>query len=162
MSVLVVPVQVAATRRPAPGCAEQLRDWAARLCAAASSHPGSIGSQVDAGPAGITTTLMFSDAAAAARWEQSSDRAALLVEAGPLTHGDPVTPGSPSPPPRWRTALVVWAGLFPFSVLYGVLVGPRLTALPVVLQSLASSAVLVPLAVFVGIPTVTAVLRRSA
>ena len=162
MSAVGVPVQVAATRRPAPGCAAQLQDWAARLGAAASAHPGAIGSRVDAGRAGVTTTLLFTDAAAAAQWERSAERAALLVEAAPLTDGDPVAPRPPAAPPRWRTALVVWAGLFPFSVLYAVLVGPHLTGLPVVLQSLASSAVLVPLAVFVGIPTVTVVLRRSA
>ncbi|WP_157498626.1 hypothetical protein [Geodermatophilus sp. Leaf369] len=116
---------------------------------------------MEVGPAGITTTLVFSDGAAAAGWEQSSQRAALLVEAVPLTEGEPV-PAPPPPPvaPRWRTALVVWAGLFPFSVVYGLLVGPHVSALPIVLQSLASSAVLVPLAVFVGIPTVTVVLRR--
>lgn len=66
----------------------------------------------------------------------------------------------PEGPPRWRTALVVWAGLFPFSVVYGLWVAPALAHLPVVVQSLASSAVLVPLAVFVGIPAVTALLRR--
>ncbi|SFD15339.1 hypothetical protein SAMN05661030_2532 [Klenkia taihuensis] len=55
---------------------------------------------------------------------------------------------------------MVWAGLFPFSVLYGLWVAPALSHLPVVVQSLASSAVLVPLAVFVGIPAVTALLRR--
>lgn len=63
-------------------------------------------------------------------------------------------------PPRWRTALVVWAGLFPFSLVYGLWVAPALAHLPVAVQSLASSAVLVPLAVFVGIPAVNALLRR--
>lgn len=67
--------------------------------------------------------------------------------------------GQPAPR-RWRTALVVWAGLFPFSVVYGLWVAPAFAHLPVVVQSLASSAVLVPLAVFVGIPTVDAILRR--
>lgn len=71
-------------------------------------------------------------------------------------------PAERTTPPRWRTALVVWAGLFPFSVVYGLWVAPALAHLPVVLQSLASSAVLVPLAVFVGIPTVTAILRRCS
>lgn len=159
---LVLPVTVAATRRPAPGKSADLQTWAARLTAAAADRPGFHSSRVDSGPAGVTTTLVFEDAASLAGWERCPERAALIAEAVPLTEVTLSPPRPPATPPRWRTAAIVWAGLFPFSALYGLLVGPLVTDLPVVLQSLASSVVLVPLAVFVGIPAVTAILRRMS
>lgn len=54
----------------------------------------------------------------------------------------------------------VWAGLFPFSLLFTATAGPVVTTLPVLAQSLVTSMVLVPLAVYIGIPLVNAMIRR--
>lgn len=156
---LTLPVTVSATRRPQPGAAIELQAWAAGLGRAATDS-GAVGSYVTTGPSGVTTTVVFPDAVTAAAWERSSARTALLDRAEPLTDGAPsaatTTPGAP---PRWRTALVVWAGLFPFSLLFTVIAGPVVAALLPLMQSLVTSAVLVPLTVYLGIPTVNALLR---
>lgn len=156
---LVLPVTVTATRRPQPGRSAELQDWAAQLCAAATDA-GTLTTSVTTGPAGVTTSLVFPDAATAAVWEGSPRRTELLVRAATVTAGPPSAAApAPTAPPRWRTALVVWAGLFPFSLLFTGLVGRSVAELPLPLQSLVTSAVLVPLAVYVGIPTVHALLR---
>lgn len=156
---LVLPVTVTATRRPQPDMVAALQAWAAQLCAAAA-EAGAQASAVTTGPAGVTTSLVFPDAATAAAWESSPRRLGLLEHAAPLTAGQPSTAAAPpGVPPRWRTAAVVWAGLFPFSLLFTALAGPTVARLPPLGQSLVTSVVLVPLAVYVGIPTVNALLR---
>jgi antibiotic biosynthesis monooxygenase (ABM) superfamily enzyme len=163
---LRIPVTVSATRRPLPGHREQLHAWAAELGAEASRVPGHLDSQVERHDDGaVTIALVFDSAATLAVWEASASRARCLAAADPLTDGEPapVTIGrtqSSGAPPRWRTAVVVWAGLFPFSLLFTATAGPMVTTLPVPAQSLVTSTVLVPLAVYVGIPLVNAMIRR--
>lgn len=164
--VLRLPATVSATRRARPGCEEQLDAWAAMLCAEAAHTHGHLDSRVERRAGGaVTVSVTFDSAAALAGWEAAPRRAACLALADGLTDGAPAPAaavGAPVPaaPPRWRTALVVWAGLFPFSLLFAATAAPALTGLPVVVQSLVSSVVLVPLAVYVGIPVVNAGLAR--
>lgn len=164
--VLPIPVTVSATRRPLPGHREQLHGWAATLGAAAAHATGHLDSRIERHDDGaVTITLVFDSAATLARWEASAPRARCLAAAQPLTDGapTPVTTTRVRPsgaPPRWRTAMVVWAGLFPFSLLFTLTAGPVVATLPAVAQSVLSSVVLVPLAVYVGIPLVDRVVRR--
>lgn len=164
--VLRLPVTISATRNPLPGHDEHLHEWAAKLCAEAAHTRGFLDSQCERRDDGaVTVSLTFDSAAALAEWEASGQRVTCLAAADRLTDGEP-TPVTgvrlqpPRPPPRWRTAMVVWAGLFPFSLLFTATAGPVVATLPVLAQSLITSVVLVPLAVYVGIPVVNAVILR--
>lgn len=164
--VLRLPVTISATRKPLPRHDEQLHKWAAKLCAEAAHTRGYLASQFEQRTDGaVTVSLTFDSAAALAEWEASEQRIEWLAVADRLTDGapDPVTAvrlQPPRPPPRWRTAIVVWAGLFPFSLLFTATAGPVVATLPVLAQSLITSVVLVPLAVYIGIPVVNAVILR--
>lgn len=167
MSVLLrLPATVSATRTPLPGRDEQLHAWAATLCAEAVRAPGHLDSRFERHDDGaVTVVLTFDSAASLADWEAGARRARCLAIADGLTDGAPVpvAAGPVSPPgasPRWRTATVVWAGLFPFSLVFTATAGPVVSTLPALAQSLITSLVLVPLAVYVGIPLVNAVIRR--
>jgi uncharacterized protein len=161
MSTRALPVTVAATRRARPGQAEDLERWASTLCATAGGFPGvrhcDIRRRRVRGTLELTVSVTFAGAAAAHAWETSPARADLVARGDAVTEGDVTTallsPAGPAPP-RWRTALVVWAGLFPFALALNVLAEAPMAGLPVVLRTLVTTAVLVPLAVYVGIPAV--------
>lgn len=161
MSTTLLPVTMAATRRALPGQEAELERWAGRLCAAASTSVGYQTCDVHCGYDGeakvVTVTLTFTSATAASTWEASTVRASLLEQADRLTDGAPapadlttVAGGSS----RIWTAVVVWAGLTPFALVLNILAGPALNALPVVPRTLLTTVLLVPLALFVGVPLV--------
>lgn len=162
------PVSVAATRQARPATANALRQWAEGLCTAAADFPGHLGSEIRyvEGPR-ATVTLTFTSARAASVWEGSLERADLVAEADLFCDGPPIPapilPGSP-PQARWRTALVVWAGLFPFALLLNVTAGPALASLPVVLRTAITTVALVLPTVYLGVPLFQRVLfgRRRA
>lgn len=168
MPTHALPVTVAATRRAGPDRDDDLERWAADLCAAAGAFPGSMRCDTRrsraGGPLEITVSVTFDSAASAYDWERSGARAALVARGDELTEGDVVSallqPPGPAIP-RWRTALIVWAGLFPFALALNAWVTP-LAELPVVVRTLVSTAVLVPLAIYVGIPLVQRALRLGA
>jgi antibiotic biosynthesis monooxygenase (ABM) superfamily enzyme len=169
MSMSALPVTVAATRRARPHRAEDLERWAATLCATAGDSPGTRGCDIRRrrvrGSLELTVSVTFASAAAAHAWETSPARAALIARGDALTDGDATAallfPAGP-PPPRWRTALVVWAGLFPFALLVNVLAAAPLAGLPVGVRTLLTTALLVPLAVYVGIPAVQRLLSSRS
>jgi antibiotic biosynthesis monooxygenase (ABM) superfamily enzyme len=57
-------------------------------------------------------------------------------------------------PPRWKMAVVVWLAIYPPLTLALWLAGPTIRDWPVPLRTLALTAVLVPLMVFVLMPAV--------
>ena len=168
MPTSALPVTVAATRRARPHHADDLERWAATLCATAGGFPGVRGCDVRRrrvrGSLELTVSVTFASAAAAHAWETSPVRAELVAQGDALTQGDATTallfPAGP-PQPRRRTALVVWAGLFPFALAVNVLAEAPLAGLPVVVRTLLTTAVLVPLAVYVGIPVVQHLVSRA-
>ena len=158
---MTLPVTVAATRRAGPGRGDELHRWAMALCATAATFSGRLESDVRQrsfeGAVHVTVSLTFATAAAASAWESSRQRKELLEQGDVLADG--VTVAVPVPPdlpqqPRWRTALVVWAGLFPFALVLNIVAGPLLAGMPVLARTLLTTAVLVPLAVYAGIPAV--------
>lgn len=58
----------------------------------------------------------------------------------------------PTPPPRWKTAVLVWFAIYPSITLLLWLAGPFLMRLPLMLRTLALTGILVPLLVFVLLP----------
>jgi uncharacterized protein len=169
MPMSTLPVTVAATRRARPDRGDELHRWALNLCSAAAGSSGHVRSDIRRqqirGAVELTVAVTFDSARAAAAWESSPERAGLVARGEVLTEGEPTAaalllPGSGQP--RWRTSLVVWAGLFPFALALNVLAADPLAALPVVARTVLSTLVLVPLAVYLGIPTVQRALRATA
>lgn len=66
----------------------------------------------------------------------------------------PVAPLRPSwhPPPKRKTALLIWLTIYPSLTVLLVLFGDRLLVLPLALRTLVMTGVLVPLMVFVLLP----------
>ncbi len=56
------------------------------------------------------------------------------------------------PPPRWKTAVLIWVAIYPSITLLFLLFGDLLLQLPVPLRTLVLTGVLVPLMVFVLLP----------
>ena len=64
-------------------------------------------------------------------------------------------PGAPARlPPRWKTAVLIWLAIYPSITFLLWLAGPRIASWPLALRTLALTAVLVPLMVFVLIPAI--------
>lgn len=156
-----LPVTVAATRRARPAHEDDLHRWATTLSATAATFHGHVDSKIwlrrDRGAFLVTVALTFASAAAASAWESSPARTDLLALGDELTDGAtvaaPLGVGGPQQA-RWRTALVVWAGLLPFALLLNIAAESPLAAIPVLPRTVLTTAVLVPLAVYLGIPAV--------
>ncbi|GAB4079117.1 hypothetical protein GCM10028783_00650 [Modestobacter muralis] len=160
---------VAATRRALPHHGAELARWASELCRTASGFPGHLSNDVTRrhvrGSVQLTVAVTFDSASSASAWENSPERAALVAAGDALTEGEPMATALVLPGPgqsRLRTATVVWAGLFPFALVLNVLAAAPLAGLHVVPRTLVTTVVLVPLAVYVGIPAVQGVLRWAA
>ena len=56
------------------------------------------------------------------------------------------------PPPKWKTAVLVWIAIYPSITILFLLFGEQLEQLPAPLRTLVLSLILVPLLVFVLLP----------
>jgi antibiotic biosynthesis monooxygenase (ABM) superfamily enzyme len=56
------------------------------------------------------------------------------------------------PPPRWKTSVLIWLGIYPALTLVIWLVGPSIQDWPLPVRTLVMTAVLVPLMVYVLLP----------
>jgi antibiotic biosynthesis monooxygenase (ABM) superfamily enzyme len=72
-------------------------------------------------------------------------------------HGRP--PTSPAMPPRWKTAFVVWVAIYPSITLVLWLAGPRMQSWPLAVRTLAITAFVVPLMVYLLLPVLQRLLR---
>ena len=68
----------------------------------------------------------------------------------PPQHAGSGTP--PAMPPRWKTAVVVWLAIYPSITFIQWLVGPKIQTWPLAVRTLALTAVLVPVMVYLLIP----------
>jgi uncharacterized protein len=64
------------------------------------------------------------------------------------------SPRGPAIPPRWKTAVLVWLAIYPSITFLLWLAGPRIAGWPLALRTLALTAVLVPLMVFLLLPAI--------
>ena len=75
------------------------------------------------------------------------------VEESGSQHARPAaSPGRPAMPPRWKTALVIWLAIYPSITVILWLAGPQMASWPLAFRTLAITAVLVPLMVFLLLP----------
>ena len=63
-------------------------------------------------------------------------------------------------PPRYKQAIVVWLAIYPTITVILLLLGPTLERLPIPLRTLALTALLVPLMVYVLVPALNRLLHR--
>lgn len=162
-----LPVSVVVSRRPAPGRAQDLLEWANGIVAAAHTFDGHLGAQVyppsPPDREDLVIAFSFADAHALSAWEHSDVRADWLRRSAPLVAGPSrahavdaleslfAGPGRPAPP-RWKTALVILLALYPASLLVNGLVSPHLAGWPLPLRVLVPTAVIVPWMVWGGVP----------
>ena len=91
-------------------------------------------------------------------------RAPEFVEAeGPEAWFDPGDGGAAPPPatapPRWKTALVSWLGVYPTITVLVWLLWPAMAGLPMSLRTLVLSGLMVPLLAWIVMPPLTRLLR---
>jgi antibiotic biosynthesis monooxygenase (ABM) superfamily enzyme len=93
-------------------------------------------------------------------WEQ---RASTLTEGDPEyreLHGLEAWFRSPHhPPPRWKMAMVTLLGVYPVSLLIGIGLSSTLKKLPLALNLLVASAIIVSMLTWVVMPLVTRLLH---
>lgn len=166
-----MPVTVVVSRRARSRSAGELTEWGERLCCDAAGFPGYLGCKVT--PVAVEDSvevmigLSFSDIDSLARWERSEERAMRLAAGARLTEGTP-TPLSieslgglwfadndhqrAARLPRWLSATLVWLSLFPPALGLNMVLGPYLRDWPVVIRTLATTLMLVPLVFYVTLP----------
>jgi antibiotic biosynthesis monooxygenase (ABM) superfamily enzyme len=168
-----LPVTVVVSRHPFPGREAELTQWAADITEAASHFQGHLGAQIfpPAAPEREDLIIAFSFATAAdlSVWENSPERQRLLTESAPLATGSlrahdysgfedlfsPSVHARTSPPPRWKTGVIIALALFPMSLLLNWLVMPHLSSWNVVLRVALSVIVIVPWMIYLGVPYLT-------
>ena len=64
-----------------------------------------------------------------------------------------------NPPPRWKMAMATLLGVYPVSLLIGLVLSPTLKRLPLALNLLVVSAIIVGLLTWVVMPLITRLLR---
>ena len=172
----VLPVTAVVSRRPAPGREQELEDWARGIVAVAEQFEGHLDAQVyPAGPDRDDLVIAFSFASAEAlsAWERSEERRAWVRRAEPLVAGPATSHAlsgfesifaaplrTSSPPPRWKTAVVIATALYPASFVLTWLLAPRVADLPLWLRVLLTVALVVPWMTWLGVPGVSRLLRR--
>lgn len=63
-------------------------------------------------------------------------------------------------PPRWKTALLIWLGIYPTVTLVSWIIGVYATDLPLPLRTLCLTVIVVPIMVWVMMPVLQKALHR--
>ena len=151
MSATAAPVTVLITRRVRRGRAREFERLMAGMQTAAAGFPGHMGGFLihpdQAEEACYRTLFAFDTQTHLQAWTQSAQRSQWQQRIAEVTHGDAamrVLTGLETwfalprartkvPPPRWKMALVTWAGIYPLVVLTSYTVTPlfgRYLAMP--------------------------------
>lgn len=165
------PVTLMVARRVARGRYRDFSDWLDEGRELAADFGGYLGSGVLAPPPGddeYQIVFRFSDEATVAAWEHSASRRAWLARghglfAEPQEHRATgldcwFRNAEGRTPPRWKQAVAIWLAFFPVSLVFQVLFGDTLAALPLVPRVLVGTLMLTPVMVFVFIPLTTRLL----
>jgi antibiotic biosynthesis monooxygenase (ABM) superfamily enzyme len=170
-----MPIHVAITRRVKPGHEAEFQQALREFFQSSFSHEGVLGASLllplpgsDSREIGILRTFASEaerDAFYASpmfqAWEQ---RARTLTEGEPVyrqLHGLEAWFRSPyHPPPRWKMAVVTLLGVYPVSLLIGLLLSPQLRKLPLPLNLFIVSALIVTCLTWLIMPMLTKLLKR--
>ncbi|MBI3143724.1 MAG: antibiotic biosynthesis monooxygenase [Pseudogulbenkiania sp.] len=166
------PVTLLITRRVTPSRYHDFMAWTHRGERLAATFAGYLGSGVFVPPPDCDDyqiVFRFTDETSLARWADSSERHDWLQQGADLVHKSQLRyvrgldnwfGAALAAPPRWKQAVTIWLVFFPVSLAHTLLLGERLSALPVFWRVLCSTLMLTPVMVFVFIPLGTRLLQR--
>lgn len=169
-----MPIHIAITRRVRRGCEAEFQAALREFFQTSFAHGGVLGASMLAPPPGSdsrefgilrtfaneTERDAFYESPMFKAWEE---RARTLTEGEPeyrQLHGLEAWFRSPhNPPPRWKMAMVTLLGVYPVSLLIGVSLSSTLKKLPLALNLLVVSVIIVGLLTWVVMPFVTRLLH---
>jgi uncharacterized protein len=174
VSTRVDPVTVVFTWEVAKGREAEFEEWAHGITTAAARFPGHLGAtwlRPEGKDRRYHTVVRFSDGARLSAWLESPERESWMDRLGDLADEDRAhTTGmetwfslpdrSVSAPPRWKMALVTFAGVYPLSLVLQVTAVPAAEGWPVPLRACVFPVLLVPLLTYVIMPALSRLLRR--
>src|SRR5213595_1154364 len=150
-----MPIHIAITRRVRPGCEAEFQRALQEFFQASFAHGGVLGASMltplpgsDSREYGILRTFASEierDAFyASPMFKAWDERARTLTEGEPVyrqLHGlEAWFRSAHDPPPRWKMATVTLLGVYPISLIIGLMLSPRLRTLPLWLNLLIVSA----------------------
>jgi hypothetical protein len=165
-----MPIHIAITRRVRPGCEAEFQQALREFFQTSFAHGGVLGASMltpppgsDSREFGILRTFAdekerdaFYESPMFKAWEE---RARTLTEGEPeyrQLHGLEAWFRSPGgPPPRWKMAVVTLLGVYPVSLLIGVVFSPQLRKLPLSLNLFIVSALIVTCLTWLVMPLLT-------
>jgi uncharacterized protein len=165
-----VPIHVAITRRVRPGCEAQFQQELREFLKVSFAHGGVIGAHMltplpgsDSREYGILRSFANekerNEFYASPMFKAWKERAKSLTEGEPeyrQLHGLEAWFRSPNGPPRrWKMALVTLLGVYPVSLLIGILLAPQLRKLPLPLNLFVVSALIVTCLTWLVMPVLT-------
>ncbi|WP_028696545.1 antibiotic biosynthesis monooxygenase [Pseudomonas cremoricolorata] len=166
------PVTLMVSRRAARGRYQDLLAWLHEGEQLATDFPGYLGSGILAPPAegeAFQIIFRFTNEQTLHAWEFSASRRAWLQRGDglferPTEHRVSGIEGwfasGVVRPPRWKQAIAIWLAFFPVSLLFNLVFGPWLSALPLLPRILLSTAALTPMMVYCFIPLSTRLLAN--
>ncbi|MGD9961588.1 antibiotic biosynthesis monooxygenase [Nocardioides sp.] len=162
------PVTVSITRHVLPELADEMVRWIRAGEALAEQVPGFLGAGwVRPGLDSDRWQLLyrFADEESLAGWENSERRRSWLWDAEVLglvesasTRGTGLEgwfDGTPSAPPRWKQASVIWLAFFPLSLIAAYVFAAVAPHLSIPLRVLLTTFVMIPLMTWVVLPQLT-------
>ena len=165
-----MPVHIAITRRVRPGCEAEFQQALRQFFQTSFAHDGVFGASMltpppgsDSREYGILRTFAneqerdsFYSSPMFKAWDE---RARTLTEGEPVyraLHGLEAWFRSPvGPPPRWKMAVLTLLGVYPVSLLIGLVLSSQLRKLPLALNLFIVSALIVTCLTWVVMPRLT-------
>lgn len=166
------PVTMLITRRVSPSGYHDFMGWMHQGEKLAALFSGYLGSGMFAPPPGshdYQIVFRFTDETSLQLWASSKERQSWLQQGAHLVHQSEIRHArglenwfgaGQAAPPRWKQAVAIWLVFFPVSLIFSLLLGQQLNALPIFWRVLCSTLTLTPIMVFIFIPWCMHVLRR--
>ena len=165
-----MPIHIAITRRVRPGCEAEFQQALRKFFQTSFGHGGVLGASMLTPPPGSDSREFgilrtFADEKERDAFYESPMFKAWDERARTLTEGEPEYRelhgleawfrSSHNPPPRWKMALVTLLGVYPISLLIGVMLSPYLRTLPLPLNLFVVSALIVTCLTWLVMPLLT-------
>jgi antibiotic biosynthesis monooxygenase (ABM) superfamily enzyme len=169
-----MPIHIAITRLVRPGCEEEFQEGLREFLQASFAHGGVMGASMLTPPPGsgsreFGVLRTFADEKERDDFYESpmfkawDERARALTEGLPTyreLHGLEAWFRSPhNPPPRWKMAIVTFAGVYAVTTPLGMATGPLLASWPILLRNAAFNVIVVGCLTWLVMPILTRVLR---
>lgn len=165
-----MPHHIAITRRVRPGCEEKFQQAVREFFQASFAHGGVLGATMIVPPPGSDSREFGILRTFTNEQERDAFYASPLFlaweeQCRPLTDGgwtyrplDGLEAWFRSPgalPPRWKMAAVTWLGVYPISLTIGLFLAPHLRTLPLPVNLLIVSGIIVTCLTWVVMPRMT-------